>query len=157
MASSDDASIVPLRSFSPVDSARVRAFRRLARENVLPPVLLWWVSGLLSYVILDGHDRLIAALKEGTPPSFCLLSRRDTDQEEKQCLRSVAEYENLMRYLTPEASKRGKAVASAGRSLAERLTSRSQHATWCWPSTGGPVQWAREASLIDEQWVAALC
>ena len=72
---SGSGEIIPLREPSPADAARVKAWRKHARENTLPPVLLWWVTGLEAYVILDGHDRrpaqLLAcvyglALKHGT-------------------------------------------------------------------------------------------
>ncbi|WP_378146470.1 hypothetical protein ACFJGV_02095 [Cnuibacter sp. UC19_7] len=36
--------------------------RKFASEAIpLPPVLIWWVSQLESYIVLDGHSRLVAA------------------------------------------------------------------------------------------------
>ena len=58
--------VLALRPPSAPDSSRVKAWRKRARERVLPPVLLWWIEGLAAYVILDGHDRLQAASLEGT-------------------------------------------------------------------------------------------
>lgn len=67
------AQVVPLRPLSPIDAARVKAFRKLANEGLLPPVLLWWVNGLAAPVILDGHDRFTAARAENLgPPMLCL-------------------------------------------------------------------------------------
>ncbi|RZS38939.1 hypothetical protein EV193_104150 [Herbihabitans rhizosphaerae] len=67
--------IVALREPSPPDAARVKAYRRQAREGVLPSLLLWWVSGLDAWVLLDGHDRLAAAIAEDTNPDALELCR----------------------------------------------------------------------------------
>jgi len=59
---------------SPLDSGRVKALTKLARDDSLPPVLLWWVGGLQSYVILDGHDRLLAGVEAGVATPMLALS-----------------------------------------------------------------------------------
>ena len=41
---------------------------------MLPPILVWYIAGLGSYVILDGHYRLQAAIEEQIPPLFLVLS-----------------------------------------------------------------------------------
>ena len=66
--------ILPLRPMSPLDSGRVKALTKLARDDSLPPVLLWWVGGLQSYVILDGHDRLLAGVEAGVATPMLALS-----------------------------------------------------------------------------------
>ncbi|WP_097304517.1 hypothetical protein [Pseudomonas chlororaphis] len=60
----------------PVDplAGRLKWWRKKAREGSLPPILLWHVGGLASYVIVDGHYRLQAALDENIPPTFIVLS-----------------------------------------------------------------------------------
>ncbi len=65
--------VLPLRDPSSSDAARVKAFRKHARDGTLPPVLLWWVSPLDGYLVLDGHDRLLAARLEGVRPSVLAL------------------------------------------------------------------------------------
>lgn len=60
--------ILPLRPLSSIDAPRVKAYRKHAREGTLAPVLLWWVSFLDGWVILDGHGRATAALAEGEEP-----------------------------------------------------------------------------------------
>lgn len=37
-------------------------------------MLVWYIAGLASFVILDGHYRLQAAIAEGIPPHFLVLS-----------------------------------------------------------------------------------
>jgi hypothetical protein len=77
-ANFDNRSILAfiLRRMSPETSARVKWRRKKAREGLLPPVLLWWFSGLVSYIVLDGHDRLLAAALEHQPIDTIRLVRR---------------------------------------------------------------------------------
>jgi hypothetical protein len=65
--------IVPLRPLPEPGDGRVKAHRKLVRDGLLPPILLWWVSGLDGWVLLDGHARLAAALAEDAiPPALAL-------------------------------------------------------------------------------------
>ena len=63
------------------DSGRVKWWRKKCREGALPPVLVWFISGLASFVILDGHDRMQAALAEGLQPQFLVLSELSEDMQ----------------------------------------------------------------------------
>lgn len=78
------------------DSGRVKWWRKKCREGELPPILVWFIAGLASFVILDGHDRLQAALAEGIQPQFLVLSelseQRYTPDEEtrERVLRALA-------------------------------------------------------------------
>ncbi|MFK8260677.1 ParB/Srx family N-terminal domain-containing protein [Erwinia sp. AnSW2-5] len=56
------------------DTGRLKWWRKKSREGALPPVLVRYVAGLGSFVILDGHYRLQAAIAEGIPPQFLVLS-----------------------------------------------------------------------------------
>ena len=56
------------------NAGRLKWWRKKCREETLPPILVWYIAGLGSFVILDGHYRLQAAIEEGTPPSFLVLS-----------------------------------------------------------------------------------
>ena len=47
------------------DSDRVRAWRKRARDGTLPPILVTFARGMGLWLMLDGHDRLRAALDEG--------------------------------------------------------------------------------------------
>ncbi|MEU7076007.1 hypothetical protein AB0B30_38445 [Streptomyces narbonensis] len=53
--------VLPLRPMPDPGDSRVKAYPKQAREGTLPPVLLWWVSGLDCHLILDGHAGLAAA------------------------------------------------------------------------------------------------
>lgn len=90
------ADIVALRDASPADDGRVQAWRKSSRDGTLPPILLWWVGGLDAHVILDGHDRLQAALREDIAPSFITLwepaEGEHRSDEERAAI--IAGYEN---------------------------------------------------------------
>jgi hypothetical protein len=71
----DDRELLRLRPPSLAGASRVKAWRKRARDGTLPPLLLWFVSGLDACVLLDGHDRLLAALEEGVSPRLLTLWR----------------------------------------------------------------------------------
>lgn len=71
--------VLPLRDPSELDAARVKSWRKHAREGTLPPVVLWWVSALDMYVLIDGHDRLQAANAEGVQTRALALWQGDED------------------------------------------------------------------------------
>ena len=60
--------VIPFRARSPSDAGRVKSWVKHARDGTLPPILLWWVGALSAHLILDGHDRLAAALDAGVTP-----------------------------------------------------------------------------------------
>ena len=73
--------LVPLRPLSEPDGSRVKAWCKHVDSRDLPPVLVWWIAGLSSWVILDGHDRLVAALKRDLmPPVLALQEMRSIDE-----------------------------------------------------------------------------
>lgn len=68
-----------LRPLSQLDGDQLKAWREAFRESSLPPILMMRMSGLERLVILDGHDRLAAALAEGGMPEVMILSLADED------------------------------------------------------------------------------
>ena len=46
----------------------------MAREQTLPPILAWYINALDAHIILDGNDRLQAALINGIAPTCLVLS-----------------------------------------------------------------------------------
>jgi hypothetical protein len=57
--------VLPLRRLTGADEGRLKWWRKVARENGLPPVLAWYVNVLEKHLVLDGHVRLRAAVDEG--------------------------------------------------------------------------------------------
>lgn len=66
----DSEFVCPLRTRKPSSEPedRVKVWRKHVRDGSLPPILLWFVSPLDQWVVLDGHDRLLAASLEGVMP-----------------------------------------------------------------------------------------
>lgn len=69
---------LPSRPWPSSDDGRVKAYRKLLREGVAPPVLLVWISGLRTSLVLDGHARMVAASLEACPiPSLTIVEARE--------------------------------------------------------------------------------
>ncbi|MBY8881065.1 hypothetical protein [Actinacidiphila acidipaludis] len=83
--------ILPLRPLPSPDAPRVKALRKHAREGTLAPVLVWWISFLDGWVLLDGHDRAVAALAEGMQPQGVELARVPDDAVWQTTARIVTE------------------------------------------------------------------
>ncbi|MFI1361845.1 hypothetical protein [Streptomyces griseochromogenes] len=84
--------VVPLRELSPEDDPRVKAYRKHAREGTLAPVLLWQVTLLDGWVILDGHDRAVAALAEGRTPPCVVLIRAPGEEDWRRTADEVSQW-----------------------------------------------------------------
>ncbi|CCK30539.1 hypothetical protein BN159_6160 [Streptomyces davaonensis JCM 4913] len=75
--------VLPLRRLSAPDDPRVKAYRKHVRDGTLAPVLLWRVTFLDGWLILDGHDRALAALEEGRTPPCVVLTRVPDDENDE--------------------------------------------------------------------------
>ncbi|MEV0524165.1 hypothetical protein AB0I66_12155 [Streptomyces sp. NPDC050439] len=144
--------ILPLRAMPDADDPRVKAYRKQARDGILPPVLLWWVSGLDSHLILDGHARLAAAIAESVEPTLLELQRTvPQDEVDSGTERAVATYETELERFTALRAAQGPSVPDgaefAGPALVRRLDElRTAHRpTWAWPLPGGVREWRRIA------------
>lgn len=83
--------VLPLRPLPAPDASRVKAYRKHAREGTLAPVLLWWVSFLDGWLLLDGHDRAAAALAEGMEPACVELVRVPDDADWRATAEKITE------------------------------------------------------------------
>ncbi|MGV4980927.1 hypothetical protein ACVB8X_29775 [Streptomyces sp. NRAIS4] len=147
--------ILPLRPMPDHRDGRVKAYRKQVRDGTLPPVLLWWVSGLDCHVILDGHARLAAAITESTAPPLLHLHRTAPDDEVAAGTeRAVERYEAELARFAELRARHGTAVpdgaAIAGSSLVRHLEELHTAArpTWAWPLPGGQAEWCRVAREV---------
>jgi hypothetical protein len=142
-----DWPVLPLRALSAADDGRVKAYRKRIHDGSLPPVLLWWVSGLVGYVVVDGHDRLAASLAEGRDPPMLALTLVDPEAT------AASERALVDRYLASEARmRRYPGTAAALTILGQRLgtdlweAARAEARTRAWPLPGGTPAWTRLAA-----------
>ena len=128
--------------------------------GILPPVLLWWISGLDCHVVLDGHDRLVAALSEDVEPPVLALSSvsteqaaRDTDAVLNRYTGTADALEREVAAGTPGAER---ALDAVGRRLAADLKTgeTAYGATRAWPLRGGTAAWNTLAAAHLADWHA---
>ncbi|WP_234337114.1 hypothetical protein [Streptomyces xylophagus] len=138
--------ILPLRRLSPLDAPRVKAYRKPAREGTLAPVLLWWVTFLDGWLILDGHDRAVAALAEGTQP-VCVELRRVPDETDwRRTADEITEaHEQRLERLAARPAHPGLAYqrATLDRAFGDTLSSLpyDDAPIPTWPLSGGAQAW----------------
>ncbi|MFB6838543.1 hypothetical protein [Streptomyces sp. NPDC056361] len=156
--------IVPLRPLPDADDSRVKAYRKQARDGTLPPVLMWWVSGLHCHLILDGHARLAAAIAESIDPPLLHLHRTaPRDDLDARTREAVSLYEHELARFTELRTVHGPTVpdgtATAGPQLARLLhdLNTAGQPTWAWPLPGGEAEWHRIAHevTIGRDWSCA--
>ncbi|WP_410809092.1 hypothetical protein [Micromonospora sp. 067-2] len=148
----DVRDVLPLRRLSPVNAARVTSYRRQHREGILPPVLLWWVSGLAVLLVIDGHDRIAASLAEGGVPEVVVLAPaadpRWISAVQQPPLRAYEErIADLQNRAGPSDRSR---IARLGGCLARELQgiARTEGRTRAWPVPGGSATWDNLAAEL---------
>ncbi|MEV0902081.1 hypothetical protein [Actinoplanes sp. NPDC049802] len=149
--------VLPLRELSGPGDGRVKAYRKQARDGILPPVLLWWVSGLDCHLLLDGHDRLVAALAEDRAPAVLTVSAVDPARIARDTA-AVAD-----RYRHNDEALRARSVpepvlVELGRQFARDLSAAEGAfgRTVAWPLPGGTAAWTRAAEECAPGWLASL-
>lgn len=150
--------ILPLRPLDSSDAGRVKSYRKQVDEGILAPVLLWWISGLDCYVVLDGHDRLAAALAEETEPPLLALSSVSAYQvahdREAVLQRSLRSMEAIERQVTAGVPGSAEALVAVNRRLGEdlRAVETRYGTTRAWPLRGGTKAWNALAAQSEVRW-----
>ncbi|MGX1130254.1 hypothetical protein RKD49_002444 [Streptomyces glaucescens] len=138
--------VLPLRRLSPPDAPRVRAYRKHAREGTLAPVLLWWVAFLDGWLLLDGHDRAVAALAEGSVPQCVELTRVPDEEEWRRTVDDITEgHRRHLRELAARpagpGTDRQRAAVERGYADAVAELPYDPATTRTWPLPGGVAAW----------------
>lgn len=133
--------VLPLRPLSRPDASRVKAYRKHARDGTLAPVLLWWVSFFDGWMILDGHDRAVAALAEGREPPCVVLARLPDDAQWRRTADRISEaHEDRMARLAARPAGPDTALqrATLERAYADALAALpyDEDPTPTWPPAG---------------------
>jgi hypothetical protein len=154
--------VLPMRPMSRPDDARVKAYRKQVRDGTLPPILLWWVSSLDSYLLLDGHDRLAACLAEVVePPLMTLTAVVDADEVDRRNAWSARRHVETTTHIEGEISKgtpgSTDALVAERRRFADDLVAPQLGAkpTRAWTLPGGVPAWNRVAALANPVWAEA--
>jgi hypothetical protein len=154
--------ILPLRRLATPDDGRVKSYRKQAREGILAPVLLWWISGLDCYAVLDGHDRLVAAVAEEQEPPLLALSSvshrqvaRDTEAAVDRYTTTAQVMQHQVAAGTPGSAE---ALGAANRRFARdlRTIETGYGATRAWPLRGGTTTWNDLAKAQAPDWYAEI-
>jgi hypothetical protein len=121
---------------------------------MLPPIVLWWVGGLAAYCIVDGHDRLAAALDGSQALTFVVVTR--VVQYDDQASRELFYLEKLERL-----AGRGQGDGHHARALGEllgRATLRREEGsrTIAFPIPGGAGEWDAEVRATNSPHIGQL-
>lgn len=150
--------VTALRPLSTPDTGRVKAYAKQAHDGILAPVLLWWVSPMDGYVVLDGHDRLAACLAHEIEPPVLVLDTTPEGATDELVEWLSAEYTKTVELVEAEIARgrRGAEVAleRVHRGFAARLAAgatRSRTRAWVLP--GGVEEWRRQVALVDHRWL----
>ena len=137
------------------DDSRVKAYRKQAGDGTLPPVLLWWVSGLDCHLILDGHARLAAAVAESVEPPLLQLHRTMAGEDRAARIDdAVDSYERELARFAGLRTLHGPTLpdgaATAGPQLVRLLheLNTATRLTWARPLPGGEERWRRIAKDV---------
>jgi len=135
--------VLCLRQPSPPADGRVKAWRKHARDGTLPPVLLLYFQLVGKWLVVDGHDRLHAALLEGLAPPLLglwpVLERplpQDAHRREAAMLGAEA---ILRKRITPQKVDSANEVLLRNHETYQRVA-----VTRAWLLTGRGAAWKRE-------------
>ncbi len=143
--------VLPLRRLSDPTGSRVKAYRKQAQAGILPPVLLWWLSSLDCYVILDGHDRILAAIAEEQEPPFMALASVNRQRIDSHSQAVVDRYLAEQQMIPSSATD---ALAASNRRLAWTLNEihTDYDRTRAWILPRGSAAWDAVAQAHDPAW-----
>lgn len=149
----NSGAVLPLRAPSPEDNGRVKSWRKHAREGTLPPALLLYMDIVGKWCVLDGHDRLHAALLEGvSPPLLGLWPVFEAPIPENPFRREGTWFAAEAQFRSRNGGPEG--IDRANRTLLREYTGVHRVAvTRAWPVRGGLEAWRAEV-LACRRWNA---
>ena len=67
------AQVIGLKNRPDENEGRVKWWRKKIKEEALPPIFVLYLTCLDSYIIIDGHSRLLASILENIPPNLLVI------------------------------------------------------------------------------------
>lgn len=67
------SALIPIKDKPQPEEGRLKWWRKQVKEGICPPIFVWYLNVLDSYVIIDGHMRLEACLLEEAKPKVLVL------------------------------------------------------------------------------------
>ncbi|WP_051027623.1 hypothetical protein [Nocardia higoensis] len=131
--------VIPLRPLTEPDAPWMPALRERARTGDLAPVLLWEVSGFDGWVILDGHDRAVAALAEGREPASIVLARGWSVARQTEAILGAVDHQRKV--LAGLRDDRARRAATARMDAGMARFAYGHERTMAWPVPGGTSGW----------------
>ena len=140
----DPGNLISLHEVDPL-SARLKWWRKKAREGISPPILLWNISGLLSYLVVDGHYRLRAAMDENIQPTFVIISNMAAQEF---CYSPEHQQHRVERLLIQRARNPGFTTDTFNKLLIDTFDDRPHlyASTYSWADIKSELEWVREVS-----------
>lgn len=80
---SGNSTLIPLKNFPIPSDGRLKWWTKKVKEGTCPPILIWYVHSLDSYLIIDGHYRLKASMNENRLPKILVLNQIFEEQIKK--------------------------------------------------------------------------
>lgn len=144
----------PTRVSSLEDSARVKWYRKLQMQERLPPVLCMWVRPFDAAIIIDGHDRMLAALLNNITPPIVMLEpwtriRLADDVRAAWIERVEHNYSNMRPHLHRMSEG---SIETINRDVMAAYGVTDYAATMrVWPYEGGAIRWRVEVGAHMNQ------
>lgn len=139
----------PVRVASREDASRVKYYRKLSRQGILPPVLCLWVYPFGAPIILDGHDRMLAAILERREPEILILEPFTTElvseeqlQEQQEAI--ARQYEAIRPSLARISS--GSLDHFNRQAVFAHMPRHHRSMLRVWPLRDGAASWRAEVS-----------
>jgi hypothetical protein len=152
--------VLPLRAPSSEDDGRVKSWRKRAKDGTLPPALLLYVDILAKWLVLDGHDRLHAALLEGVEPPLLGLWPSVEEARPESAVRQEGAL--LGAEIQLRAGATPTVIDRVNRMLLRNFSwPRRGTVTRAWPMAGGIEAWRAEvlawrkgksAPIAEDDW-----
>lgn len=103
--SAGNYAVMALKSMPDAQNGRVKWWRKKVKEGNCPPVLIWFITCLQAYVVLDGHARLRAFQLERQKPDYMVLKSVNEIESEPDLERAKMVQQSLVERQLPSWKK----------------------------------------------------